>query len=160
MDAYIAGQEWSVTYTGGVINGYAGCGATSWNLANSPYSAPFTSGYDGCVCSLDKQNWYSVGKVTSGSTREEKIDYCRANCPKECAARFANNTDNLRTIMLNAYGSCPIVSNQSGDTISLTWYNQGQSYASTTCTVNGTIELPIQPTREGYSFAGWKLIEE
>ncbi len=112
-DDYIDGQEWSVTFDNGIVHGYSACGSPNWTIAKSPYSTPFSTANAGCTCSLDGQNWYFAKKFTVGSDRATKTDYCRANCPAECAARFAADTGDLRTKMVDRYGECPVVASQS-----------------------------------------------
>ena len=110
-DDYIAGQEWSVTFNNGVVSGYSACLASSWSSGSLHTS--MTSANSGCNCSLDKTNWRMVGDLNGGySDRATKTEYCRANCPAECAARFAADTNSLRTNMISDYGECPVVASQ------------------------------------------------
>ena len=46
------------------------------------------------------------------------------------------------------------------DTINLYWLNEdGTTYQNSTCTVGNDLEIPsIPPTKYGYTFTGWKLI--
>lgn len=44
-------------------------------------------------------------------------------------------------------------------TFTLNYYIENESYTTTTCTINGTVELPTPPSREGYDFVGWKIIQ-
>ena len=50
------------------------------------------------------------------------------------------------------------------NTINIDWYANADDdtpYASTTCTYDDTITLPqTTPTKTGYTFAGWQLVEE
>ena len=44
------------------------------------------------------------------------------------------------------------------ETLNVTWYNtDGTTYDTTTCTVGGTLTLPSNPTRYGYTFLGWAI---
>ena len=49
------------------------------------------------------------------------------------------------------------------NTINIDWWtgdeDSDDAYASTTCTYDGTITLPTQPTKTGYTFAGWRLAQ-
>ena len=45
------------------------------------------------------------------------------------------------------------------NTININWYNGDNVVSTNTCTYDGTITLPTQPTKTGYTFAGWKLRE-
>ena len=42
-------------------------------------------------------------------------------------------------------------------TITLNYYVENKSYATTSCTINGLVNLPPDPVREGYTFKGWTL---
>ena len=45
------------------------------------------------------------------------------------------------------------------DTISLHWLNDdGSIYENSTCTVDGDLILPTPPTKTGYTFTGWELL--
>ena len=166
QDAYIEGQEWSVSFITGTVHGYAGCTATGWKT-NQSYNA-LSSVNAGCACSLDKQHWWFTAAFSNAevgsSDRATKTEYCRANCPARCASYFANNTNSLRSYMTNDYqemhdDACPLTTASNSDTITLTWYtDDGVEYDSTTCTVGETIVLPEEPTRPGYNFAGWTVI--
>ena len=50
------------------------------------------------------------------------------------------------------------------NTINIDWWtgdeDSDEAYASTTCTYDGTITLPTEPTKTGYTFNGWVLVEE
>ena len=46
------------------------------------------------------------------------------------------------------------------NTININWYiddNAQQTIAQNTCTYDGTITLPQEPTKTGYTFNGWQL---
>ena len=42
-------------------------------------------------------------------------------------------------------------------TVTLNWISNGETYETTTCTINGIITLPEPPTRPGYVFNGWRV---
>ena len=118
IPTYLLNQEWSVQFDTGVVHGYSGCGARGATSGKSPYNYNVfssSSAYSGCLCSLDNKNFYAWSSskngsaVESGSTWEDKNAYCRANCAAKCAEVFANNTNNTRTTMVDALGSCPVV---------------------------------------------------
>lgn len=41
------------------------------------------------------------------------------------------------------------------DTVNINWKVGDTTYDTTTCTLGGDINLPIQPTKKGYTFVGW-----
>ena len=43
------------------------------------------------------------------------------------------------------------------NTININWYNGDNVVSTNTCTYDGTITLPTEPTKTGYTFAGWRL---
>ena len=43
-----------------------------------------------------------------------------------------------------------------GENFNLNWYVDGNTYAQTTCTTGGDINLPAAPIKRGYTFNGWK----
>ena len=43
------------------------------------------------------------------------------------------------------------------NTININWYDGENVVSTNTCTYDGTITLPTQPTKTGYTFAGWQL---
>ena len=45
----------------------------------------------------------------------------------------------------------------SANTININWYNGNTKVSSNTCLYDGKITLPTQPTKAGYTFAGWRL---
>ncbi len=45
----------------------------------------------------------------------------------------------------------------SANTINIDWYSDDTGVAHTTCTYDGTITLPTEPTKTGYTFGGWQL---
>ena len=100
---------------------------------------------------------------TAGQYLPANIDECR-ECPANsyCTGgtyTFKETTDQGAT-------ACPdnqtsIAGSSSVDdckTINLTWTSNGETYAMTSCTINGLISVPEIPTRSGYAFTGWKLI--
>ena len=60
---------------------------------------------------------------------------------------------------LNKYtGTANVEINWEPNTIGLKWFNGDQQIAGqTSCTYDGTITVPPQPTKPGYTFNGWKV---
>ena len=46
------------------------------------------------------------------------------------------------------------------NTININWRDNGVVIAQNTCTYDGTITLPQEPTKTGYTFAGWVLAQD
>jgi len=71
-----------------------------------------------------------------------------------------NGCDNTT---LNTYdGDVNLTADWSANTINLTWYNDsaengGEVHSNTQCTYNSGITLPTAPTRNGYTFGGWRV---
>ena len=59
-------------------------------------------------------------------------------------------------------GTANVEINWEPNTINLNWYNGDEKLtvanASQTCTYDGMITVPTQPTKPGYTFNGWKVI--
>ena len=59
-------------------------------------------------------------------------------------------------------GTADIEINWEPNTITLNWYNDNQKLevpvAAQTCTYDGTVTVPPQPTKPGYTFNGWKVM--
>ena len=108
LDAYVAGEEWSVYFpeSNKIISGVAVCGPSgkSSTVAGKGSSAYISTSYPanppvaylGCFCKLgginENTNYASAGKLGgSGSTAEDKLNNCRANCPNVCANYIATN---------------------------------------------------------------------
>lgn len=47
--------------------------------------------------------------IEEGTDWVERNTYCRKYCASACAQNFANDTNELRTTMVNNYGSCPVI---------------------------------------------------
>ena len=77
------------------------------------------------------------------------------------ASGIATNTnsapcDNATLSQYN--GTADIEINWEPNTIGLKWYNGDQQISGqTSCVYNGTITVPPQPTKPGYTFNGWKV---
>ena len=54
-------------------------------------------------------------------------------------------------------GTSNLEANWSPNVIQITWYNGDDQYASNSCTYGGNLTMPSNiPTREGYTFRGWR----
>ena len=65
------------------------------------------------------------------------------------------NTTNLG--QSNNNSTANVEANWNANTININWYNGDTRVAQNTCTYDGQITLPTEPTKPGYTFAGWRL---
>ena len=65
------------------------------------------------------------------------------------------NTTNLG--QSNNNSTANVEANWNANTININWYNGDTRVAQNTCTYDGSITLPTQPTKPGYTFSGWRL---
>lgn len=74
-------------------------------------------------------------------------------------AEIANNAtcNNTNLGQSDNNSTANIEANWNANTININWYNGNTKITSNTCTYDGSITLPAQPTKPGYTFAGWKL---
>ena len=74
-------------------------------------------------------------------------------------AEIANNAtcNNTNLGQSNNNSTANVEANWNANTININWYNGDTKITSNTCTYDGTITLPTEPTKPGYTFAGWKL---
>ena len=68
------------------------------------------------------------------------------------------NSSQCDNDVLSTYsGSANLTANWQGNPISVTWYNGDTQYDSNSCTYGGNLTMPSSiPTREGYTFKGWR----
>ena len=65
------------------------------------------------------------------------------------------NTTNLG--QSNNNSTANVEANWNANTININWYNGDTRILQNTCTYDGSITLPTEPTKPGYTFAGWRL---
>ncbi len=138
LNIYLTGEEFFVTWGETTIQGWAGCGPNTWNTKNEyNYTLKTLSNTNsGCGCSLDKVN-FAVKKnllLVSGSSWEEKNQYCRENCPAACAEAVANDQQ-FRNTLFN--GTCP-EAHVPEITCAPGYYLPGGSTTCSKCTNSGT----------------------
>ena len=69
------------------------------------------------------------------------------------------STANCKYSPLQVYsGQSNLEANWEPNVIQITWYNGDDQYASNSCTYGGNLTMPSNiPTREGYTFRGWRV---
>ena len=76
----------------------------------------------------------------------------------EIANNATCNTTNLG--QSNNNSTANVEANWNANTININWYNGDTRILQNTCTYDGSITLPTEPTKPGYTFAGWRLRAE
>ena len=74
-------------------------------------------------------------------------------------AEIANNAtcNNTNLGQSNNNSTANVEANWNANTININWYNGDTRVAQNTCTYDGSITLPTEPTKPGYTFSGWRL---
>ena len=90
---------------------------------------------------------------------QEGVCYPIAQPETNTSSGLANgatcDSDNLGTSTNGSTAQTEAIWN--ANTININWYNGDTRVAQNTCTYDGQITLPQQPTKVGYTFTGWKL---
>ena len=73
----------------------------------------------------------------------------------EIANNATCNTTNLG--QSNNNSTANVEANWNANTININWYNGDTRILQNTCTYDSSITLPTEPTKPGYTFAGWRL---
>ena len=118
LEAYVQGEEWSVYFpeSNKIISGVAVCGPSGKaDGAVGKYVGKQLSAqqaYCGCYCKQgtisDSTNYVSVKKLDGGlSGVPNKTNYCRANCPQQCAQLVAESAS-FRTLLYGGADNCPV----------------------------------------------------
>ena len=123
-----------------------------------------------CYCQMDgftptggtKQTVTSAPWVFYWS--EDKASTCASDCSNRCAANL--RTDGVIKLALRAAVFGALDYTQTGicaaNTINIDWNpDNGGDHIKNMCTYEGAITLPTpDPVKPGYTFTGWKLVEE
>lgn len=83
------------------------------------------------------------------------IEQPETNASSGLANGATCDSDNLGTSTNGSTAQTEAIWN--ANTININWYNGDTRVAQNTCTYDGQITLPQQPTKVGYTFNGWKL---
>ena len=187
MAAYVEDQRWSVTFanSGKTINGFAICGPSgkakeaaghSTNSKNHRLDKTLSANqaYYGCYCKsgdniTDDTLYASLKqlKPSGTTTAAQKIDYCRANCPYECAnavatdaiyrkAMLADTTDSVCECNENSGGEECCEPNPDNETFKIHMYTDVYTkIGETNVTYNQAISGLLTPEQANKVFVGW-----
>ena len=164
----------------GILTGHGRCstqpGVGIWNGASNPEDVTVVNnladeaGMEGaqyCYCQVD--GFTPVGGTKAIVTSapwvffydDGSADYCADDCASRCAGslRYDGVADlAFRGAVMN---SLPVSSATcAANTINIDWNpdNNG-AHTINQCTYEGSITVPADPVKPGYTFTGWKLVE-
>ena len=125
-------------------------------------TANYTAGGNGryCWCKMDSYSLLGASSVSFNGTWGYVYDVETSNdCLSSCADICAMSVRNNYTSRAEIFGSLGDTRQCTPNTINLTWYSVGDTvYETNQCTYDQPITLPAtNPTRTGYTFAGWRL---
>ena len=180
MAAYVEDQRWSVTFenSGETINGFAICGpsgraanAAGHTTSGSKYllakALTTNQAYYGCYCKsgdniTDDTLYASLKqlKPSGTTTAAQKIDYCRARCPYECANAVATDAIYRKAMLADSSDSvcnCNEVTPPApNDTFKIHMYTDVYTkIGETDVTYNQPISGLLTPEQNDKVFVGW-----
>ena len=137
---------------------------------NANYSTDSTGQY--CYCQMDgftptggmKEIFTSAPWVFLDSGRDS-ADSCADRCARDCANGLLRNDVYyylaFRGAVVGALGHTEETATCAANTINIDWNpdNNG-AHTINQCTYEGSITVPADPVKPGYTFMGWKLLEE
>ena len=154
--------EFDVSFVFGTVKGQALCSATSGDFATM---AALEEGTYGQYCWCKTTEYAPIGGDMSSVASDYMFVYDsldKNSCEENCAETCANNVKDsavLRAVLFeNSYTPEYCKANE----ISISWNigtEMGAEAISTTCTYGGNIVLPTPVERVGYTFVGWKLLD-
>ncbi len=122
-----------------------------------------------CYCQLDgyKSASGEIMKIPSAPWVFYRdlgsVDGCTPSCSEFCAYSLFEDGEfflNFRAAVFNAVGSIGSVATCVANTINIDWNpDNGGEHEQNTCEYGDAIILPETPTKPGYTFGGWKLVE-
>ena len=157
----------------GLFKGVAACVnanvTANWNnLATYPAGAFFGGGSGPkCFCQLtsftyfDNNREYKVFSqwVEDWHGHNDVID--NKTCVQKCADRCAYHSTSgpFASPMYSSVGTLP--SSCEPNSITLDWDpKNGGTHTENQCTYDGAVTLPTQPSKEGYTFGGWRVVQQ
>ncbi len=94
----------------------------------------------------------------------DSADGCAANCASDCATNLQDDGVGGRAIRAAAFGALGYTESVgicTANTINIDWNpDNGGDHIKNMCTYDGSITVPSDPVKPGYTFTGWKLLEE
>ena len=135
--------------------------------ANANYTTDSTGQY--CYCQMD-------GFTPTGGTKEiitsapwvfssiyGSADYCASDCAGSCASALRITGVEVLAFRAAVVGALEAVETGgicAANTINIDWNpdNNGE-HTINQCTYEGSITVPADPVKPGYTFMGWKLLE-
>ena len=153
------GNSYLATFTYGdvYVTGKAGVAASLYTVsATEP-----ANGTAGCWCHVSQYNTYSMTTTPwvyiGGDTSE-----CTAACGRYTRSGHLGIDDELlRKLLYNSQKVCQ------PNVIDLNWFDEdgttpasGVSTEAESCTYGNPITLPTNPTKQGYRFTGWTIMDD
>ena len=176
-------NSFAVDYEGkGILTGHGRCstqaGVGMWNGASTPEDVTVVnnltdetgqSGAMYCYCQVDGFTPTGGDKVMVTSApwvfNDDFVsaDYCASTCAYYCAIGLQfGGVSNLafRAAVVGALEAVESGGICAANTINIKWdpANKG-AVIENQCTYEGAIEVPAAPVKPGYTFMGWKLLE-
>ncbi len=139
---------------------------------NANYSTNSVGQY--CYCQVDGFSPITDGtsgektNVTSApwvfySAEYNSADDCASRCAQDCAydVRDGDTSDAaLRAVMFGALEAVETGGICAANTINIDWNpDNGGEHTKNMCTYDGSITVPADPVKPGYTFTGWKLVD-
>ncbi|MBR2510625.1 MAG: InlB B-repeat-containing protein [Alphaproteobacteria bacterium] len=175
-------MSFAVDYAGkGLLTGRGRCSTSAGNYIYDSVAGIYTeitvvdnlideTGMDGaqyCYCQLDGYK-STDGELTLIETApwlyRGSMSGCANNCASRCASGLRGIDGDVRfhiwwISVFNALGSITPATCEA-NTINIDWDpDNGGAHIQNMCTYDGAITLPDDPSRPGYTFTGWKLVE-
>ena len=167
-------MSFAVDYEGkGILTGHGRCSTQEGTNNNWTWTDPTivnnltdeTGGY--CYCQVD--GFTPVGGTKSIVTSAPWVLYgdggsvygCASGCATNCALSLRHNGVQNLAFRAAVMNSLPVSSATcAANTINIDWNpdNNGE-HIKNMCTYEGSITVPADPVKPGYTFTGWKLVE-
>ena len=116
--------------------------------------SPITDGVLGEKSTVASAPWVFISAYRSA-------DNCASWCADRCASLRDDDVDDraLRAAVFGALGYTE-TGTCAANTINIDWNpDNGGAHTQNMCTYDGSITLPDEPVKVGYTFSGWKLVE-
>ena len=179
-------MSFAVDYAGkGILTGHGRCstqeGYGIWTDSNGTPNNPEDvtvvnnladeTGQEGaqyCYCQVDGFTPTGGDKVIVTSAPwvfrngDISADSCASSCASNCVNILQNVTPYALAIRASVMNNLPTMpATCAANTINIDWNpdNNG-AHIKNMCTYDGSITVPSDPVKPGYTFAGWKLLEE